>query len=196
MTQNIFLYDNVNNRIELNIPEIMLVREFAELMKNERNICKEDPEGTYGLRAFREFTYIWLAIDWKSVYADYTEQERHQEALRDAGITEEEFNNPEFRAACRKYRNLQDSNRSIKLLKAAQNTVDKFIDYFNNVDPEERDPQTGKPIFKVKDLMAEISSLSKVHDELQTLETFVKKNLSESTNMRGNVQQDFDPGDF
>lgn len=196
MTQNIFLYDNVNNRIELNIPEIMLVREFAELMKNERNICKEDPEGTYGLRAFREFTYIWLAIDWKSVYADYTEQERHQEALRDAGITEEEFNNPEFRAACRKYRNLQESNRSIKLLKAAQNTVDKFIDYFNNVDPEERDPQTGKPIFKVKDLMAEISSLSKVHDELQTLETFVKKNLSESTNMRGNVQQDFDPGDF
>jgi hypothetical protein len=43
------------------------------------------------------------------------------------------------------------------MLKAAQNTVDKFIDYFNNVDPEERDPISGKPIFKVKDLIAEIS---------------------------------------
>ena len=26
--QKIFLYDNVNNRIELNVPEILLTREF------------------------------------------------------------------------------------------------------------------------------------------------------------------------
>ncbi len=193
MTQNIFQYDNVSNRIDLNIPEILLVKEFAELMKCERNICKEDPKGVYGLRAFREFTYIWLAIDWKSIYADYTEQERHREALRDAGITEEEFNDPEFRAACRKYRNIQDSNRSIKLLQAAQSTVDKFIDYFNNVDPEERDPVTGKPIFKVKDLMAEISSLSKVHDELTALEGMVKKELSEQSSIRAGAVEGFMP---
>lgn len=193
MTQNIFQYDNVSNRLELNIPEILLVKEFAELMKCERSICKEDPKGVYGLRAFREFTYIWLAIDWKSIYADYTEQERHQEALRDAGITEEEFNNPEFRAACRKYRAIQESNRSIKLLQAAQNTVDKFIDYFNNVDPEERDPLTGKPVFKVKDLMAEISSLSKVHDELSTLEEMVKKELVEQSSIRAGAVEGFIP---
>ena len=132
MIQNIFQYDNVHNRVELNMPEILLVKEFAELMKNERNICKEDPKGTQGLRAFREFTYIWLAIDWKSPYSDFPEQERHREALRDADITEEEFNNPEFRAACRKYRNLQDSCRSIKMLQAAQNTVDNFIDYLRS----------------------------------------------------------------
>lgn len=193
MTQNIFQYDNVSNRIDLNIPEILLVKEFAELMKCERNICREDPKGVYGLRAFREFTYIWLAIDWKSIYADYTEQERHREALRDAGITEEEFNNPEFRAACRKYRAIQESNRSIKLLQAAQNTVDKFIDYFNNVDPEERDPLTGKPVFKVKDLMAEISSLSKVHDELTALEGMVKKELSEQSSIRAGAVEGFMP---
>lgn len=193
MVQNIFQYDNVSNRIELNIPEILLTKEFSELMKCERNICKEDPKGVYGLRAFREFTYIWLAIDWKSIYADYTEQERHQEALRDAGITEEEFNNPEFRAACRKYRAIQESNRSIKLLQAAQNTVDKFIDYFNNVDPEERDPVTGKPVFKVKDLMAEISSLSKVHDELRNLEEMVKKEMAEQSSIRAGAVEGFMP---
>ena len=80
MTQNIFQYDNMNNRIELNVPEILLVREFAELIECKRNICKEDSKGTKGLRAFREFTYIWLALDWKSPYSDYPEQERHQEA--------------------------------------------------------------------------------------------------------------------
>jgi len=30
--------------------------------------------------------------------------------------------------------------------------IDKFIDYFNEADPLDRDEQTGKPIYKVKDI--------------------------------------------
>ena len=193
MIQNIFQYDNMHNRVELNMPEILLVKEFSELVKCERNICKEDPKGIQGLRAFREFTYIWLAIDWKSPYSDFSERERHQEALNDSGITEEEFNNPEFRAACRKYRQLQESNRSIKMLQAAQNTVDNFIDYFNTVvDLSERDAN-GKPVFKTKDIISEISSLSKVHEELKILEGQVKKEMMETTSIRGGVTDGFLP---
>lgn len=193
MTQNIFQYDNMRNRVELNMPEILLVKEFSELVKCERNICKEDPKGVQGLRAFREFTYIWLALDWKSPYSDYSEQERHKEALNDSGITEEEFNNPEFRAACRKYRQLQESNRSIKMLQAAQNTVDNFIDYFNTVvDLSERDAN-GKPVFKTKDIIAEISSLSKVHEELKILEGQVKKEMMETSSIRGGATDGFLP---
>ena len=153
MIQNIFQYDNMKNRVELNLPEILLVKEFATLIEPKRNICKEDPKGEKCLRAFREFTYIWLAIDWKSVYSDYSEQERHEEALKDAHMTEEEFNNPEFRAACRKYREIQESNRSVRMLQAAQTTVDNFIEYFTNiVDLNDRDAN-NKPIFKVKDII-------------------------------------------
>ena len=193
MIQNIFQYDNMHNRVELNMPEILLVKEFAELVKCERNICKEDPKGIKGLRAFREFTYIWLALDWKSPYSDYPEQERHKEALNDSGITEEEFNNPEFRAACRKYRQLQESHRSIKMLQAAQNTVDNFIDYFNTVvDLSERDAN-GRPIFKTKDIISEISSLSKVHEELKILEGQVKKEMMETSSIRGGATDGFLP---
>lgn len=193
MIQSIFQYDNMHNRVELNMPEILLVKEFSELVKCERNICKEDPKGVQGLRAFREFTYIWLAIDWKSPYSDYPEQERHKEALNDSGITEEEFSNPEFRAACRKYRQLQESNRSIKMLQAAQNTVDNFIDYFNTVvDLSERDAN-GKPVFKTKDIISEISSLSKVHEELKILEGQVKKEMMETTSIRGGAIDGFLP---
>lgn len=189
----VFQYDNVTGKVELNTPEILLVREFAALMDVKRNKCKEDPEGKYKLRAFREFTYIYLAIDWMSPYRDYYEQDRHQEALRDANITEEEFNNPEFRAACRKYRALQDETRSIKLLKAAQNVIDKFVDYFNNIDVEERDEQTGKPIYKTKDVMAEISSLHKVHEELVILESQVKKEISETSSIRAGAVDGYHP---
>lgn len=196
MIQNIFQYDNVNNRVELNVPEILLVKEFADLMESKRNICKEDPKGKNCLRAFREFVYIWLAIDWKSIYSDYSEQERHQEALKDSSLTEQEFNDPLFREACRKYRNLQESNRSIRLLQAAQNTIDKFVDYFNNIDVEATDITTGKPIYKVKDVMSEMSTLSKVLEELKVLEGMVKKDLTDNSSMRGGVSEDFDPGNF
>jgi len=132
---HIFQYNNVNGKIELEKPEILLVKEFAELMNNERNKCKEDKTGEKHLRAFREFTYIWLALDWQSLYSNYSEQERHQEALKDSGLSEDEFNDPSFRAACRKYRALQESNRTIRMLHAAQKTVDKFTDYFETIDP-------------------------------------------------------------
>lgn len=196
MINKIFLYDNVNNRIELNTPEILLVKEFAKLMEPSRNKCKQDKTGKLGYRAFREFTYIWLAIDWQSIYSDYSEQERHEQALQDASMTEDEFNNPEFRAACRKYRAIQESNKSIKLLNAAKEMVDKFIDYFETADPLERDEQTGRPIYKVKDIQVELKNLIDVHETMVTLEAQVKKQLEAKTELRGGVQKDFDPGDF
>lgn len=196
MVQDIFVYNNQLNRVELNTPEILLIKEFADLIKPTRNKCKEDPSGRECLRAFREFTYIWLAICWKSIYADYDEQTRHEEALKDAKMTEEEFNNPEFRAACRKFRDIQDSNKSIRLLQAANNMVDKFIDYFNTADPNERDELTGKPIYKVKDIQAEMKNLIDVHETMIQLEHQVKKQLESVTNFRGGVQEDFDPGEF
>ena len=130
------------------------------------------------------------------IYADYDEQERHSEAIKDAELTDEEFNNPEFRAACRKFREIQESNKSIKLLNAAKAMVDKFIDYFNQADPLERDEQTGKPIFKVKDIQAEMKNLIDVHETMVNLESQVKKQIQAQSTLRGGVIRDFDPGDF
>lgn len=190
---HIFQYNNVNGQVEIDKAEVLLISEFAALMNNKRNICKEDKTGEKHLLAFKEFTYIWLALDWGSFYAEYTEQERHHEALKDSGLTEEQFNDPLFRAACRKYRQLQDSNLALRTLGAARITINKFIDYFQNLDPEERDEQTGKPIYKVKDIIAEISNMSKVLDELKTLEGIAKKEMQEESQLRGNAVEGFLP---
>lgn len=190
---HIFTYNNANGQVELNIGEILLIKEFSDLMNNKRNVCKEDKTGEQHLRAFREFTYIWLALDWGSFYCQDPEQIRHQNALQDSGLTEEEFADPIFRAACRKYRQLQDSNLALKSLEAARVTVNKFIDYFQALDPQERDEQTGKPIYKVKDVMAEVSSLSKVLEELKTLEGIAKKEMQESSQIRAGATDGFMP---
>ena len=114
-----FLFDNSNNSIVINEPEVLLIREFSALWDNARNKTKSDKTGQKKTRAYRELAYIWLMCDWGSPYSDYAELERHEEALKDAGLTEEEWNDPIFRAACRKYRELQDSSRSLKLIKSS-----------------------------------------------------------------------------
>ena len=113
---NVFSYDAVNKQLEINEPEILLVKEFKALLDRDKSKGKH--------RVTRELTYIWLAIDYKSIYSQYTELEKHEEALNDSELTEAEFNDPTFREACRKYRALQDSNKSIKLLNAARNAAD------------------------------------------------------------------------
>jgi hypothetical protein len=67
----VFQYNDRIGKVELAVPEILLVAEFSELMKDARNKCTEDTTGKLKLRAFREFTYIYLAIDWLSPYADF-----------------------------------------------------------------------------------------------------------------------------
>lgn len=187
----VFIYDNVNNEVILNEHEILLIKEFAELWKADRNKTKEDPKGIKKHKAFRELLYIWLMCDWASPYSDYSEQERHKEALNDAGLTEEEWNDPTFRAACRKYRELQNSSRSLKLIKAAQGVVDRITDYFDTLDVQERDPVTGKPIFKVKDIMAEMAQVSDVIDQLKTLELMYKKEMEATGDLMGDVSIGF-----
>lgn len=193
---HIFQYDNAKDRVTLNKPEILLIKEFKELMDDERNICDEDPKGSKHLLAYKEFTYIWLALDWQSFYSDYSEQERHQAALQDSQLTKEQFNDPKFRAACRRYRDIQESIISIKLLKSSQEMVNKFIDYFHSLDPQERDPQTGKPIWKVKDIQAELTNLPKVIDQLKQVEGYVKKEMQEQSQLRGGAVDGFTPKDF
>lgn len=188
----VFTYNEHTNSVEIEEPALLLIKEFKDLFGTERNKCAEDPGGTRKLRAFREFTYIWLMLDWKSPYADDGEQQRHKEVMADAGLTEEEFDDPLFRAACRKYRELQESSTVMKLYLAVQNMTTKFIDYFNSVDPTERDAMTGKPIFKVKDIMQEISLLPELKDKLKAFEEEVKKEMKGSDdNSFGDIEAGF-----
>jgi hypothetical protein len=182
-----FQYDKVSGNIEIDDAHILIVREFSALLDTKRNITPEDKTGKKRLLAFKELKYIYLFFDWKSVYFSLPEQTRHEEALLDSGLTPEEFNDETFRAACRKYQEIQESNPALQLLKAAQNAVSKVTYYLNNVDLQERD-ETGKPIFKNKDLIAEIKGSKDLLVALKELENQVKKDIDISSGLRGDIE--------
>lgn len=189
--KELFMFNSAENAVEINEPDVLLIREFAALWEKSRNKCKEDPTGSLRKRAFRELAYIYLMLSWKSPYSDYTQAERHEECLKDAGITEEEWADPTFRAACRKYKELQDSSRSLKLIKSAQSIVDKITDYFDTIDLTERDEITGKPIYKTGDVMKEMQNVSKIVEELKTLEYMYKKEQEAESDVRGGAEIGF-----
>ena len=189
---NIWDYNQKTGRAQLVTADLVLIDEFKKLLEPSRNKCNEDPSGLEHIRADKEFTYIYLAIDWKSPYANYSNQEKHEAALKDAHITEEEWNNPEFRAACRKYVSLQDSNRYIRLLQAAQEVTDKIIDYFHNVDLQEQDEQ-GKYLVKVKDVQAAMKEAADQIETLKQIESLVKKEVMEQSQIRGGAVEGFMP---
>lgn len=183
-----FVYDNVSGSVSIEKEDILLIKEFEDLLTDVRNKTKDDKTGKKRERAFRELKYIYLFFDWESPYFQFPEQERHIESLKDSRLTDEEFNDPIFRAACRKYDDIQNSSLDIKLLKAAMSAVDKQIFYLNNVDLQERDGITGKPIFKSKDLIAEIKGCKDLISSLRELELQVKKGLDTESSIRGNTE--------
>lgn len=185
--QKLFTYNQQAHRVELNMPEVLLIKEFSDLAKEDKTKNKT--------LLFKQISYIHLALAWDSPYAQYSEQERHEEALRDSGLTEEEFNHPTFRAACRKYRELQEANKSIMMLKSARVGADQLIDYFSQVvDLSERDAN-GKPVFSAEKVMKEITMINRVHQELVDLENRVKKEIAEQSQIRAGAVEGFEDYD-
>ena len=119
--------------------------------------------------------------------------EKHKAALEDSGLSEEEFNDPDFRAAVRKYLEIINSSRKLVLIKTAYRTLEKLRVWLDELDVDERDPATYKPIFKPKEIMDAISAISPMFDKLKELDLAHQKDLLESKkSLRGDREVAYD----
>jgi hypothetical protein len=66
--------------------------------------------------------------------------------------------------------------------------VEGQIFYLEHVDLNERDPQSGKPIFKSKDLISEIKGCKDIISSLRELEMQVKKGEETENTLRGGAE--------
>lgn len=183
-----FAYDSTNNRIVINEPEILLIKEFADLWTNDRNKCKEDPTGTKKIRGFKELVYIYVALDWGAPGSKDTPANRHKYAMEASGLTDEEFNDPTFRAACNKYKDLQNASSVVgQMVETYTNKIHEMQEFIKSIDYNER-TDTGMPIFKIKDTLAEMQSLSKALEALKELENKYKEEQSAASGLRGDTR--------
>lgn len=180
-----FVYDDVNGEVVLTEESFYLVREFHALLDDKRNKSITDKTGKKRELAYKETKFMFLFFDWDSPYFQFAEADRYNEAFLDSGLTLEQMEEPMFKEACRKYDELQNSSKIGNLLKSSLKTVDKITNYLDNIDVEERDPLTGKPIFKIKDIIAELKGAKDLIDTIKTLEMSFKKNMEPEGRLRG-----------
>ena len=186
-----FVFDDVTNTLRINECPILLIKEFKTLWDKDRNKCKEDKTGNERLRAFKEFTYIYLMLDFKSPYYKYLEQEKHEAAMSDSGLTDDNLKNPEFIDAYNKYQEILYSDPILSLIKTAYRTLYKTQVFLDSIDFTEIDDM-GKPLYKPKDVMLDISTIGKMREALNELEEKHKNSLSADSNVRGDVELGFD----
>lgn len=182
-----FAYDDSKNQIIVNEPEIFLVKEFADLWTNERNACKEDPTGDKKLRGFKELVYIYMAIDWGAPGSKDTPANRVAQALEASGLTDEELEDPIFKAACKKYQDLQDASSTVgPMIQMFRNKLHEIQVFIKSIDYNER-TDTGMPVFKVKETFDAMQQLSKVIASLKVLEEEYKQEQDEMAGLRGDT---------
>lgn len=186
-----FVFDDVTNTLRLNESPILLIKEFKDLWDQERNKCKEDKSGKDRLLAFKEFTYIYLMLDFKSPYFKYLEQEKYEAALSDSGLTDEELKDPLFISAYNKYKEILDSDPILSLIRVAHKTLYRTQVFLDSIDFTEID-EMGKPIYKPKDVIADIAAIGKMRVSLLDLEEQYKNELSSDSNVRGGIELGFD----
>lgn len=77
-------------------------------------------------------------------------------------------------------------------IKTAYKTLEKAKISLDNIDFEERD-ENNKPIWKVKDVFADIGAIAKIMDTLNDLEDRYKKDqVSSGAKYRGDEEDGFD----
>ena len=130
-------------------------------------------------------------LDFKSPYYKYLEQEKHEAAISDSGLTEEDLKNPEFIEAFNKYQEILYSDPILSLIKTAYRTLYKTQVFLDSIDFTEVDDM-GKPLYKPKDVMLDISTIGKMREALNELEEKHKNSLSADSNVRGDVELGFD----
>lgn len=183
-----FTVDKSTGSLDFSDSRILLIKEFKALLDSTRNKSKSDPEGEIKERAQKEFTFMFLYLDWESPYFKYPEEDRQQAAFDDSELTEEQMNDPEFIEACKKYNELQDKIQELRLLKGCMLTIESIIYYLEHIDVNERNPSDGKPIYKTKDVIMEIKNARELIKTVRDLEKEVKEGVSDESSVRGGVE--------
>lgn len=191
MKRKFFDYNKETRQVEILDNRILLVNEFKALTNLKRNITKEDKTGKHLTLFYKEIVYIYMYLDWESPYFKFPEEDKQKQSLIDSGLTEKNLEDPTFKAACNKYNELYNNMLELRLLKSSMTAVENIIYYLETVDVNQIDELTGKPIYKTKDVIAEIKSAKDVIASIREMEDAVKKGLAEESAVRGDTELGF-----
>jgi len=174
---------NDSNQVELNKPWIMLVPEFATLLRRDKG-SDGDYRGDKKLKATKEFTFIYFDLDFTSPIREWEEFERRQEAMRYADLTEVDLDDKVMEAHAHYETMLLGSSRSLKTLKAVELSLDQLDNYFETIDFTLTDKK-GELLHSASQYLTNLEKLGKAYSAVEAFKKRVAEELKGDASIRG-----------
>lgn len=160
------LFDIDNKRVFPN-PETLLIEPFKGIWNRDKSKGKEI--------AVQEFTYIEFMTSMlkSNPYREYPEDKKDK-VIREDIITIEDWEpDSKVKLAMDETKRFQkDGSITYTYWMSNKAAVEKMKRFFEDFDMNERDPKSGRPIYKPKDITSAINDAEKI---LKTLNSLKKK---------------------
>lgn len=174
---------DVNYQVELNKEWILLIPEFAVLLKRDKGSDK-DSRGGKKLKAKREFSFIYFDLDFTSPIREWEDFERRSEAMKYAGLIESDMDE-EMMAAHKKYNDLLlQSSRSLKTLTAVEYSLNALDTYFLELDFTEKDKK-GELVHSPAQYLTNLEKLGKAYSAVDSFKKRVQEEMKGDASIRG-----------
>jgi hypothetical protein len=171
--------------VVINKAEVLLIPEFKRLLSRDRG-SEGDADGRKKFKAIKEFTYIWYYCSFTSPIFDWSDRDRHLEALKISTLKESNIDTDVDAAiiAYKTYTNVI----SLRLYTSVLEGCNKLEQHFSSIDFEEED-EFGKRKNNPKDFISNVKMLKSTFKELNEFRDMVKQDLAGKTKMRGNSKK-------
>lgn len=185
-----------NNMATLNKPWISLIPEFRALLARDKG-GPGDGSGKYKKKATREFTLLFLLLDFHSPYEEEPDDLRLEHSLSAAGIEPEKWEgdykrDAEFLAAMAKYKDmLANSSVSLRGLRSMKAATHAMYKHLEEVDFTE-ETNAGGLKYDIKKVQEAIRLMPKQEEALAEMESKVKAQINDTTDMWGDSTKGFE----
>src|ERR1700761_1331315 len=180
-----------NFNVKPNKPWINLIPEFKTLFTRDKSNygtgANKADEGRH-VKARREITFIYFAVDFSSPIRDWEPEEREKEALRYANLKAEDID-AKVIAAAKVYEELQiKASRSLRSYRSMMKGLDALDKHFETVDFTKTDNK-GEQVHDPTKFAKNITTMNEVYDEMKKFEKRVEDDLHNNTSgIRGNAE--------
>lgn len=162
------LFELKNNLVVIE-PQNLFIPEMKSIWDRDKSKTKD--------KAYKELSYIYYLVDYKSPYNSYPEDHREEIIIKDF-IRDDKWKPDELITnAILKYSEFQETP-SMRLMKAAKKAQDRITKYLD----------TGEGSDDIKELMMVIKEIGKAVESVDKIEDKVKKEITSSEKIRGGGQ--------
>jgi len=149
-------------------PQALMLKPFREIWDADVS------EDKYTANA--ELAYVYYMCDDRSDYQyELDDDTRHDNIIAELEGLDENWIKPDYIDKAMDYYKRMSETTSTMLLRSARRFVQKISKMLDDIDPNERDPRTRKPIFNIDKMIASVEKVPKAVKALNDTEQEVIK---------------------